>query len=322
MLKREFFANKTPIIFLVSTVLIAALATGELFAKEKKNITLILWRGHTKAEDGFQRVVNEVYEVNWTELDAGQSKEKLDEILKSIDLTKTNLVYTYGTTVTDAAKKVIKDVPVIFNAIFDPVRLGIVDSWERSGCNFVGGSLKVQAAGQINTLKKLLDFKRLGVIYNPHEKNSLLSLQEFEALQSNFGYVAVPVVFSFPGDLESAKQGLDEGKVDAVICTVASMITTNSEAIANALIERKLPSLASVVEMADKGILLGLGVNFETLGEEVGRIALRVLRGESPNNFPIVTLQKYDVILNSKTADRMGLKIPMSFLKIVTKVIK
>lgn len=322
MLKRDFLANKILVVILVSIVAIVTLAVGEAFAKEKKNITLVLWRGRTKSEDGFQKVINEVYDVNWSEMNADQDKNKLEGILKSIDPAKTNLIYTFGTTVTIRAKEMFKDVPVVFTSVYDPVIVGIVDSWERSGCNFIGGSMKVRAEGQINTLKKLVDFKRLGVIYIPKEKNSLISLKEIEALQSNFGFVVVPAALGSSEELDNTMRALDEGRVDAVICSAATMITTNAEAIANELIKRKIPSLSSVVETTDKGILLGLGVNYETLGEEVGRIALRVLKGEKPNNMRSITLEKYEVIVNSKTADKIGQKVPINILKIATKVIK
>jgi len=324
MSKRNFLIGKILIVLLVSIATIAALAVGEAFAKEKKNITIVLWRGHTKAEDGFQKVINEAYDVNWAELNADQDKNKLEEIFKSIDITKIDLLYIFGSTSAKKAKELFKNanIPIVFSITYDPVRQGLVESWERSGCNMFGGSTKVQASAQINMLRKVLNFKRLGVIYNPKEENSVMSLKDIEASQTNLGFVVIPAVFSSPEELESAMRVLDEGKVEAAVCTASSMLSQNAEAIANELIKRKLPSLSQVIETAEKGILLGLGVDYERLGEEVGKVALRVLKGEKPSDMPTIALNKYNFTVNTKTADKIGLKISPDVLKIATKIIK
>lgn len=322
MLKRNFLLIRTTVIFLVCLAVIMGVALDEVLAKEKKNITIVLWHTLKPSEEAFKKVVEKVYDVNWTEVSAQQSKEKLEEILKGIDPTKTDLVYTYGTTVTLAAKKTIKDTPVVFNIVYHPIGAGIIDSWEHSGGNIVGGSINVPAEAQVKSLRLLVNFKKLGILNNPKEKQAAIGVDEFKALQDKYGYTVVVADFSAPGELDSAMRVLDEAKVDAVMCTAASMILTNAEAVANAFIERKLIALSPVLEVAQKGVIIGLGANYAKLGEKVGEIALRVLKGEKPNDIPSATLESFDMIVNLKSANKMGKEIPIKILKMATEVIK
>lgn len=322
MLKTNFLARGMLIIFLVCLAVITGVAVDEALAKEKKNITIVLWHTLKPSEEGFKRVVERVYDVNWNEVSAQQSKEKLDEILKGVDPKKTDLIYTYGTTVTLAAKKTIKDIPIVFNIVYHPIGAGIIDSWEHSGGNIVGGSINVPAEAQIKTLRTLVNFKKLGILNNPKEKQAAIGVDEFKALQDKFGYSVVVADFSSPEELANAMRVFDEAKVDAVMCTSASMILTNAEAVANAFTERKLIALSPVLEVAQKGVLIGLGANYAKLGEKVGEIALRVLKGEKANDIPSATLEKFDMIVNLKSANKMGIEIPVKILKIATEIIK
>ncbi|MFH1768355.1 MAG: ABC transporter substrate-binding protein, partial [Candidatus Omnitrophota bacterium] len=277
---------------------------------------------HTEAEDGFQAVLNEAFDVNWAELDAERSKEKLNEILKDIDPSVTDLVYTFSTPVAKIAKGVIKDIPVVFNVTYDPVRSEIVDSWERSGCNLVGGSVKVSAEGQINILRKIVDFKKLGIIYTPKESNSVICLKDLTALEKQFDFKAFPAEYNSEADVNSAIRVLDEAKVDAVIFAAGSTLAATAATVAKPLIERKLPSLSITKDMAKEGVLISLGVDYERLGREVGELAIRVLKGENTAEMKSIMLKNYDLVINQKTADQIGVKIPMTVLRMAKELIK
>jgi len=321
MLKRGFWLNTT-LVILLACLVITGIAVGEALAKEKKNITIVLWHTMKPSEVAFKKVVEGVYDVNWTEVSAQQDKKKLEEILKSIDTAKTDLVYVYGTTVTAEAKKIIKDIPVVFNIVYDPIGAGIIDSWEHSGCNFVGGSIAVPAEVQIKTLREVVNFKKLGMLSNPKEKQATLGVEQFKALQDKFGYTLVVGDFTNVDELGNAMRAFDEAKVDAVMCTSASMILTNAEAVGNAFMARKLPALTPILEVASKGVLIGLGANYGKLGEKVGEIGIRLLKGEKPNDIPTAVLEKFDMILNLKTANKMGVKIPVKILKMATEIVE
>jgi len=321
MRKNSFWLN-AGLVILLACLVITGIAVGEALAKEKKNITIVLWHTLGPAEASFKKVVEEEFDVKWTELSAGQDKKRLEEILKSIDTAKTDLVYTYGTTVTAEAKKIIKDIPAVFDIVYDPIGAGIIDSWEHSGCNFVGGSINVPAEVQIKTLREVVNFKKLGMLSNPKEKQATLGVEEFKALQDKFGYTLVVGDFTNADELENAMRAFDEAKVDAVMCTSASMILTNAEAVGNAFMARKLPSLTPILGVAQKGVLIGLGANYGKIGEKVGEIAVKILKGAKPNDIPTAILEKFDMIVNLKSANKMGVKVPVKLLKMATEIVE
>ncbi|MFH1767930.1 MAG: ABC transporter substrate-binding protein [Candidatus Omnitrophota bacterium] len=312
-------------VFFVCSLLMLCGLSGAAFAKEKKNITIVLFHSRQPSEENFMRVVNEAYDVNWTEVSANRDKNKAREILEGIDPATTDLVYLYGTSVAQLGREIIVDkkgMAAVYCNSYDPVEAHISDSWERAGANITGGSIKVPAEAQILVLKKLLDFKTLGVIYNPDEKNAVIAWEEAEGIQGKFGYTAVAVPYRGPKEVDEAMRIVKEENVDAILLTAASAIISKPEPITAALAEAKIPNISSLTAVGKKGALLALGVDYGRLGAEVGKAAIRMLRGEDASNMPVVILEKFDLVVNLKTANSMGVSIPLNLLQTATEIIK
>src|SRR5437899_12377258 len=106
-------------------------------------IAMILWRGETEAEKGFQQGVKEFgYSVQYTVMNAGQDRTELGRLLRDNlepKLETFDYVYVFGTTVASATRSIVQDrVPQIFNIVADPVGAGIVQSLDSSGGNIAG----------------------------------------------------------------------------------------------------------------------------------------------------------------------------------------
>ena len=181
--------KKTMLTLLVLTVLFIAIGSSALWATKQTNIAMVLWRGITEAEKGFQARLKESdqYDVQFTVFDANQDKKNLAKIIEDLDTNKYDLIYTFGTTVTKQVKNKVKDVPVVFNIVSRPVKAKVIDSWEHSGSNVTGASNAVPMASAFNSLSKVLYIGRLGFLYNSQEANSKIQLEEVEKLQEIFG---------------------------------------------------------------------------------------------------------------------------------------
>src|SRR5262249_32888490 len=109
---------------------------GLASAKDLK-IAMVLWRGETEAEKGFQQGLKEFgYSVQYTVMNAGQDRTELGRLLREEVNPKLNnfdYLYVWGTTVASAAKSIVPDkVPQIFNIVADPIGAGLVQSAESS----------------------------------------------------------------------------------------------------------------------------------------------------------------------------------------------
>src|SRR6266852_2417798 len=126
-----------------SSIILAFPNHSDLASAKDLKIAMILWRGETEAEKGFQQGLKEFgYSVQYTVMNAGQDRTELGRLLRENlkpKLETFDYVYVFGTTVTLATKSIVQDkVPVIFNIVADPVGAGIVKSVEVSGGNIAG----------------------------------------------------------------------------------------------------------------------------------------------------------------------------------------
>ena len=152
-----------PIMLAVILIIASVLPS---WAREEVNIAMVLWRGMTEAEAGFQSQLeeSEEYEFKYTVFDANQDKKELARIIDNLDTSKFQLIYSFGTTVTKTLKSKVKDIPIVFNIVSRPVKAGIIDSWEHSGSNITGASNAVPMGSAFNTLSNVMYIGRLGFL--------------------------------------------------------------------------------------------------------------------------------------------------------------
>ncbi len=240
MSKRSLRINPLLVVLLVCSVVITGIAVGEAWAKEKKNVVMLRWRYKDKSEEAFEKVLNSSqYEIIWQDVCADEKKDKLVEIIKGLNTSKIDLIYAFGTTVAQVLKDMVKDVPIVYNCVTDPLGAGIIASWEHSGNNLTGASNGVPAEPQFRALKKIVDFKRLGMIHNPKEKNSVIARDEAKALEEKYGFTLIEANFATKDDLDSAMRTLEEAKVDAVWLSTISSIKANQDILLKAINDKK-----------------------------------------------------------------------------------
>ncbi len=305
--------------------LLAALLTPStaLFAEGKDlKIAMILWRGETKAEQGFMDGLKELgYAVNYTTLNAEQDKTKLGYILREDlgpKLREFDYVYTFGTTVTKTTKTFLQDqVPHIFNAVADPVGAGIVDSLESSGSNIGGATIGISLALQVETAIKVLQFKRLGLIFNSREKNSLLIRDQLYEIAQKLRFEMIDL--RSPPVQDMLQQHLDKLKdksvvVDAVYLPQDSFLVSNAQLIGTELRAAKVKSIGSLKTYIDNGALMGVVPDYYESGKAVATIVDRHQKGNKLQNMPIVTQKNPTLVINKTTRQALNVEIPKDML--------
>ena len=170
-------------IFLFLTVVVLLVFSNSLLANDRNlNIAMIVWRGETRAEKGFKDGLKELgYTVKYRIFDASQDTKKLGEILSKLKpkFNEFDYIYTFGTTVSRRTRVILKDqVPQIFNVVTDPVGAGIVQSVKSSGGNISGMSGAIPLSIQIKSALDVIKFEKLGLFFNPREKNSMIIREE------------------------------------------------------------------------------------------------------------------------------------------------
>ncbi|MEJ2642266.1 MAG: ABC transporter substrate-binding protein, partial [Desulfosarcinaceae bacterium] len=239
-------------------------ATAEASAKASSEapaatIAMITWRGETEAERGFVDGLA-AYQppVTLVRYHADQDLARLDTIIGTIQEAPVDLIYVFGTIATQTILQKIRNTPVVFNIVNRPVAAGIIQSWQRSGNNATGASNQVPVESQLKALKKVVKFKRLGIIYNPREPNSRIQRQIAARLQGPMGFRLIDFQIAHPADLETVLPSLKDA-VDAVFVPADSLMISIGGALTHWINRLKLPSLATVESLVvDHGLLIGL----------------------------------------------------------------
>ena len=282
---------------LLIMVLMSILVTGayDTACAKTRNlkIAMILWRGETDAELGFKEEVRKLgYDATYEVFNAGQDKSRLGDILRQdLDLKRFDYVYTFGTTVSVQTKSFLKGrVPQIFNIVSYPVRSGLAESMISSGGNICGVKSDVPIGQQIAYAMKILNFKRLGFIFNSREKNSNITLDELKALSDTFGFEIVkfrspPAKHRLERNLSIIAKKADV--IDAVFVPSDSYITSKGKLVAKGLNMAGIPTIGASQKLVEDGILLGSVADYYLLGQQAATILDRHQKGAPLSMIPI-----------------------------------
>ena len=227
-----------------------------------------------------------------------------------------------ATPTAQACAQVIKDIPIIFAAVTDPVGAGLVQSLEHPGGNITGTT---DMSPIIRQLELILEFlpklKTIGVIYNSGEVNSvtLVRILKEEAKKKGIS-VEEATVSNSAGVSQAAKSLI--GRVDAVYIPTDNTVVSAFEAITQVGYQAKLPIFAADTDSVARGAVAALAVDYYKMGRQTGEMVSRTFKGANPADMPVETLREFQIHLNPGSAAKMGLDIPEALMKKADKIIE
>ncbi len=252
---------------------------------------------------------------------SGASKAKAAELVQKFATAKLDLIFTLGTSITIPMAREIKEVPIVFSVIYDPVESGIAKDWQSSGNNTTGTSTKVSMAKVLDALLSFSPVKRLAVLYTPGEKNSELQLKDLQSVQAAYKVKVIPVPLTKKDELSQVLPEVIR-TVDAMYITGSNLVGSEISLIVDIAVKAKVITITHLDDMVDKGVLLGVASDTYQLGRISAEKAVKILRGAKPSSIPIETLKEFDLMLNMKTAREGNYQVPPEFMKLVKKKIE
>jgi putative ABC transport system substrate-binding protein len=231
-----------------------------------------------------------------------------------------HLFIPIGTQSSQSLVNFIKEKPIVFASVTDPVTAGLLKSKEKPGGNITGTSDMILYKEQLSLLKKLKpEAKKVGVLNNPSESNSQFGLQETKKYAAELGLEIITVPVNNTGEVLSAARSI-VNKVDAFYVLSDNTVIAGQEALIKVAIEAKKPLIGVEEGGVEKGALATVGINYLKLGERTAEIALRVLKGENPGQIPVYGVKDGDLFINTKTAEAIGLFIDEDLLTQAQKI--
>lgn len=325
--------------FAVATVVMACLATSAVAAQYK--IMIVTWRGCEEACQGVQDYLKEhVVDAEIILRDAGRKKRHLSEFRAEARAKSVDLVLTWGTSVTSGIAGTLADlknsnfnhdIPHVFMIVADPVGAGIVKGLERTGRRNVTGTYnRVPEDVNIETIRAYLPgFKRLGLLYNTNEKNSVLKRNEVAALTDKMGFelIALELPLGDDGrprveDIAPRMEALKKAKVDFLYLGSSSFLRKNRDAVTRSAVDNGIPMLSPYEQLVRKSqALISVAARYYEVGRLAGAQAEKVLVGRVvPGDLPVARMTNFAVVINMGVAKKLKLFPPLDLLQVAETV--
>ncbi|WP_374711938.1 ABC transporter substrate-binding protein [Symbiobacterium terraclitae] len=235
---------------------------------------------------------------------------------------KKDLIIAIATPSAQAAVQATKSnpIPVIFSAITDPVGAGLVADLQKPGGHVTGASDLVPVKVQMELFQRLgIDVANLGVIYNAGEANSVALMNDIRAAAGELGLSVVEAMVANAAEVQQAAQSL-VGRVDGLYLITDNTLAQGVASVIEIANSRKIPALSSVESYVEQGALATLGLNYYLHGKLTAEIIVDVLEGRNPGDLPVRYNEDLTLMVNTKTAEILGLDIPAAVLEEAQKV--
>lgn len=233
-----------------------------------------------------------------------------------------DVIVAIATPSAQAVVAATKSLPVVYSAVTDPVAAQLVPSMEASGTNVTGVSDTLALEKQVELIKKVVpDAKRVGMVYNPGEANSVVVVERLRELLPEFDMTLVEATAARTVDVGAAARSL-VGKVDVIYTNTDNNVVSAYEALVKVGNDAKVPLIASDTDSVARGAIAALGVNYHDLGLQTGKIVIRILEGEKPGDIASQTSDKLELYVNLDAAQKQGVELDEELLNSATKVIE
>ncbi|WP_320169911.1 ABC transporter substrate-binding protein [Maridesulfovibrio sp.] len=234
-----------------------------------------------------------------------------------------DLVLTITTPSSQAVAQKIKDIPIVFTGVTDPVAAGLVKSLMQPGKNITGMTDMSPVLRQVELIREFLpEIKTIGTIYNSGEANSVVLTDLLKKVCKDFGIkVEEASVANSSGVYQAAKSLV--GKCQAIYIPVDNTVVSGLEAAIKVCRQNKLPLFSADTDSVKRGTVAALAVDYYRMGLQTADMAARILsKNAKPAEMPVETLQNLRLFVNEKAAAEMGVAIPREVLDRADKIIK
>ncbi len=244
----------------------------------------------------------------------------IDLVSKNVDV-----IFTTGTRATQAAKAATKKIPIVFRHDADPAVLGLVKSMKQPGGALTGvTALSLQMTQKrLEILKEIVpNLRRMHIFFDP---TNFVSQQNFVFIQKTAAKAGLGVVehtIKTSEELKTSFGAMQKMEGDALLHVPDGLVEGLGDFIFDAARKKGLPSMTYAEIWVTKGALAGYGVNNYEMGRQAAQLVERILKGANPKDLPVEQARKFDLVINLRTANTVGVTVPPQVLKKADRIIR
>jgi putative ABC transport system substrate-binding protein len=273
-------------------------------------------------EGGFVEGQNVAIEFRW----ARGEYNRLPEMAADLVSRRVNVLTAVGGDPSPrAAKRATSTIPIVFGIGGDPVRDGLVESFNRPGGNVTGVTLmtNLMESKRFGLLRDLVpDAQLVGALLNPSFAPSARQSQQIEEAARSIGQRLIVAKASTDEELDAAFTALVRERADALLVAADPYFDTRRDRIVGFAQRQRLPAIYHFREYVLAGGLLSYGISLTDAYRQFGVYTATILKGAKPADLPVLQPTKFELVINLKTAKTLGLKISDNLLTLADEVIE
>ena len=226
-----------------------------------------------------------------------------------------DLYLAIATPAGQAMSKSIKDKPLLFTAVTDPVEAELVESVDKPGANVTGTSDAAPIEEQVKLMSQLVpDAKTVGVVYSSAEVNSKVQVDQLTEAAKAKGMGVQSQTVTSVTEIPQAVEAL--GDVDAIYVPTDNMVVSGISSLIKVANDKTIPVIAADSGAVEGGAAATIGIDYKELGRQTGEMALRILQdGADPAETAVETASDYTYVINEKAVKAQGIEVPKEILE-------
>jgi len=267
-----------------------------------------------EARRGFIAALNDAGYVEGENLEIDFQNAQADQnnaatIAQKFASDSKDLVLGIATPSAQTAAQNIKDVPILFTAVTDPIGAGLVQSIESPGANVTGTTdLHPDAISKLMEFisANVKDVTTVGIMANEGEQNTTANLKEAEDALTKLGLKVIKAPVTNTSEVKQAAESL-AGKVQAIYVPSDNTIVSGLSAVIGVANENKIPLFVAEKDSVKAGGVASFGFEYYDLGYTTGKMAVEILKdGKKPADMAVKLPESLDLALNLKAASDQG----------------
>ncbi|HEM4284265.1 ABC transporter substrate-binding protein [Streptococcus suis] len=218
-----------------------------------------------------------------------------------------DIVLAIATPSAQSLATVSTETPIVFTAVTDPLSADLVESIEKPGGLLTGTSDQAPIDQQVELLGQAVpDAKTVGILYTTSERNSEVQVEQAKELLEKAGYKVVVKGITSSNEVQDATTSLMKD-VDALFIPTDNTVASTMTMIGELSVEHKVPVIGGSTDMVDEGGLLTYGTNYEALGRQTAKMAIKIIEGANVSETAVEYPETVSLHVNEEMAQKLGI---------------
>jgi putative tryptophan/tyrosine transport system substrate-binding protein len=271
---------------------------------------------------GYVEGQNIRFEYRWAEGDFG----RLADLAADLVRLKVDVLVTYVTQASLVAKKATATIPIVMVGVGDPVGVGLIASLAYPGGNVTGTSsvASALAAKQLELLKEAIpEVRRVAALWNPANfAFQSIQLKQAEGAARTLGIELQLLETRSATDFDAAYAAIDKAGTRALLILLDPLFIINFRTLVELSNKKHLITMTGYRTFVDAGGFMAYGPNYRKIYGLAAIYCDKILKGAKPADLPVEQPNKFELVINLKTAKTLGLTIPPTLLALADELIE